>query len=180
MAKKPMMTREELLAQLETLDNSTEIGKLTADVSRLTEENTALLSQRGELERDLKRERDALQSIREILGKVDVGNRTFGADSPGMAELQAASARASRFGIAEVLVGVQEGTHDPLTGLRYTDETKPQRSLIAGAPKVTQTELEAFFPALSGPEVDVTTTAAAMLDAKLSEHRSALGIASGN
>lgn len=176
MAKKPI-TREELLAQLETLDNSTEIGRLNAEVSRLTEENATLLCQRQELERQLKQERDALQLVREAIRKVDVRTRSHGADRPGHAELAAAAERAGRMEWAEVQLGVQKGTHDPATGLPYTAETKPQRSLIAGAPKVTQTELDSFFPSLCGFEIDVTDSADALLDADLSEHKNALEIA---
>lgn len=176
MAKKPT-TREELLAQLETLDNSTEIGKLNAEVSRLTEENATLLAQRQELERQLKQEREALQLVREAIRKVDVRTRSHGADRPGHAALTAASERAHRMEWAAVQLGVQQGTHDPATGLPYTSETKPQRDLTAGAPKVTQTELASFFPSLSGPEVDVTDTADALGAADLSELKSALEIA---
>ncbi|SJM33063.1 cell division protein ZapB [Mesorhizobium delmotii] len=176
MAKKPM-TREELLAQLEALDNSTEVGKHKAEVSRLTEENATLLSQRQELERQLKQEREALQLVREAIRKVDIRTRSHGADRPGHAELTAAAERASRMEWAAVQVGIQKGTHDPETGLPYTAETKPQRDLTAGAPKVTQTELASFFPSLSGPEVDVTDTADALADTDLSELKTALEIA---
>ncbi|WP_192177719.1 cell division protein ZapB [Mesorhizobium amorphae] len=176
MAKKPMMTREELLAQLDALDNSTEVGKLTAEVSRLTEENASLLSQRRELERQLKQERDALQTIREALCTVDVQTRTYGADRPGYAEMQAASERSSLMALAEVQHGMRKGTHDPATGLPYTADTQPPRDLTSGAPKVTKGELERFFPSLSGASVDVTTTAATLLDAELGDAKSALGI----
>jgi hypothetical protein len=176
MAKKPI-TREELLAQLESLDHSTEIGRLNAEVSRLTEENATLLSQRQELERQLKQERDALQLVREAIRKVDVRARSHGADRPGHAELAAAAERAGRMEWAEVQLGVQKGTHDPATGLPYTADTRPQRTLTAGAPKVTQTELDSFFPLLSGLAIDVTDAADALLDADLSEHKNALEIA---
>lgn len=176
MAKKPM-TREELLAQLETLDNSTEVGKLTAEVSRLTEENASLLSQRQELERQLKQERDTIQTIRDALRTVDVPQRTYGADRPGYAEMQEAAAWSSRMAMAEVQVGVESGTHDPATGLPYTADSKPQRDLTAGASKVTKSEMEAFFPALSSPEVDATTNADTLLDAELAEAKTALEIA---
>ncbi|RUU47472.1 hypothetical protein EOD08_06500 [Mesorhizobium sp. M6A.T.Ca.TU.002.02.2.1] len=176
MAKKPM-TREELLAQLESLDNSTEVGKLKAEVSRLTEENASLLSQRSELERQLKQEREAMQLVREAVRKVDIRTRSHGANRPGHAELTASAERASRMEWAAVQVGIQKGTHDPATGLPYTAETKPQRLLTAGAPKVTQTELASFFPSLSGPEVDVTDTADALDDTDLSELKTALEIA---
>ncbi|QPC92596.1 hypothetical protein [Mesorhizobium sp. INR15] len=179
MSKKPM-TREELLAQLETLDNSTEVAKLTATVSRLTGENASLLSQRSELERQLKSERDALQAIRDALGKVEVSNRTFGANRPGYAETNEAAARSSRMAMASVQHGIKNGTHDPSTGLPFTADTKPQRVLTAGAPKVTNAELASFFPSLSGPEVDVTVTADTMLDSELGELKSALDIASGS
>lgn len=176
MAKKPM-TREELLAQLESLDNATEISKLNAEVSRLTEENASLLSQRHELERQLKQEREAMQLVREAIRKVDVRTRSHGADRPGHAEMAAAAERAGRMEWAAVQVGIQKGTHDPETGLPYTAETKPQRDLTAGAPKVTQTELASFFPSLSGPEVDVTDTADTLVDTDLSELKTALEIA---
>jgi len=176
MAKKPI-TREELLAQLDSLDNSTEIGKLNAEVSRLTEENATLLSQRQDLERQLKQEREALQLVREAIRKVDIRTRSHGADRPGHAEVTAASERAARMEWAAVQLGVQRGTHDPSTGLPYTVETRPQRALTAGAPKVTQTELDSFFPSLSSLEIDVTDSADALLDADLSEHKNALEIA---
>jgi hypothetical protein len=176
MAKKPM-TREELLAQLESLDNATEISKLNAEVSRLTEENASLLSQRHELERQLKQEREAMQLVREAIRKVDVRTRSHGADRPAHAEIAAAADRAGRMEWAEVQLGIQRGTHDPATGKPYTAETKPQRDLTAGAPKVTQTELASFFPSLSGPEVDVTDTADALVDTDLSELKTALEIA---
>ncbi|MER9915398.1 MULTISPECIES: hypothetical protein [unclassified Mesorhizobium] len=179
MAKKPV-TREELLAQLETLDNSTEVGKLTAEVSRLTKDNASLVSQRRELERQLKQERDTVQTIRDALRTVDVPQRRYGDDRPGYAEMQEAAARSSRMAMAEVQVGIHSGTHDPATGLPYTADTKPQRVLAAGAPKVTKSEMEAFFPALSGPDVDVTVAADDMLESKLGELKTALEIASGN
>ncbi|RWP83792.1 MAG: hypothetical protein EOR11_22685 [Mesorhizobium sp.] len=178
MAKK-LITREELLAQLESLESSTEIGKLHAEVARLIEENAALMSQRRELERQLTQKHEALQLVREAIRKVDVRTRSHGADRPGHAELAAAAERAGRMEWAEVQLGVQRGTHDPATGLPYTAETKPQRSLNAGAPKVTQTELNSFFPSLSGLEIDVMDTADTMLDATLSEHKNALEIATG-
>ncbi|MER9213179.1 cell division protein ZapB [Mesorhizobium sp. M0663] len=178
MAKKPM-TREELLAQLDTLDNSTEIGKLKDEVSRLTEENASLISQRQELERQLKQEREALQLVREAIRKVDVRTRSHGADRPGHAEITAAADLAGRMELAEVQLGIQKGTHDPATGKPYTADTKPQRDLTAGAPKVTRTELDSFFPSLSGPEVDVTDTADALADTDLSELKTALEIAAG-
>ncbi|MER9628931.1 cell division protein ZapB [Mesorhizobium sp. M0296] len=171
------MTREELLAQLDSIDNSTEIGKLNAEVSRLTEENASLLAQRQELERQLKHEREALQLVREAIRKVDVQTRSHGADRPGHAEIATAADRAGRMEWAEVRLGIQKGTHDPATGLPYTAETKPQRDLTAGAPKVTQTELASFFPSLSGPEVDVTGTADVLVDTDLSELKTALEIA---
>ncbi|RUW62424.1 hypothetical protein [Mesorhizobium sp. M7A.F.Ca.US.008.03.1.1] len=179
MAKKPT-TREELLAQLETLDNSTEINTLNAEVSRLTEENASLVLQRRELERQLKQERDAVQIIRDALRTVDIKTRPLSAERPGYAEMQEAAARASRLELTTVRLGIQKGTHDPATGLPYTADTKPQRVLIAGTPKVTDTELASFFPSLSGPEVDVTVTADTVLDAHLSEHKTALDLATGN
>ncbi|TIW27519.1 MAG: hypothetical protein E5V63_09225 [Mesorhizobium sp.] len=178
MAKKPM-SREELLAQLDALDNSTQIGKLNAEVSRLTEENASLVSQRRDLERQLKQERDAIQVIRDALRTVDIKTRSFSADRPGYAEMQEAAVRASRLELTTVRLGVQKGTHDPTTGLPYTADTKPQRDLTAGAPKVTQTELSSFFPALSAPEVDDTDNADALLDAELAEAKGALATASG-
>ncbi|MBZ9977813.1 hypothetical protein [Mesorhizobium sp. BR-1-1-10] len=176
MAKKPM-TREELLAQLDALDNSTEIGRLNAEITRLTNENATLVGQRQELERQLKQEREAMQLVREAIRKVDVRTRYHGADRPGHAESAAAADRADRMAMAEVRAGILRGTHDPSTGLPYTAETKPKRSLEAGAPKVTQTELSSFFPALSGPDVDVTDTADALAETDLADHKSALGIA---
>ncbi|MBZ9760993.1 hypothetical protein LB553_08900 [Mesorhizobium sp. CA8] len=178
MAKKPM-TREELLAQLDALDNSTEIGKLNAEIARLTNENSTLVRQRQELERQLKQEREAMQLVREAIRKVDVRTRSHGADRPGHAEGAAAADRADRMAMAEVRAGIVRGTHDPATGLPYTAETKPQRDLAAGAPRVTQKELTSFFPALSGPEVDVTDTADTLADAELAENQSALAIAEG-
>lgn len=174
MAKKPM-SREELLAQLDALDNATEIGKLNAEITRLTNENSALAAQRQDLERQLKQEREAMQLVREAIRKVDVRTRSHGADR--MAETAAAAERSDRMALAEVRAGIQRGTHDPATGLPYTGETKPQRDLTAGAPKVTQTELTSFFPALSGPDMDVTDTADALVDTELSERKSALEIA---
>ncbi|UCI26723.1 hypothetical protein [Mesorhizobium sp. B2-8-5] len=171
MAKKPM-TREELLAQLDALDNSTEIGRLNAEVSRLTEENTSLTVQRRELDRQLKLERDAMQLVREAIRKVDVRTRSHGADR--LAGVADAADRSDRMALAEVRLGIKRGTHDPATGLPYTTETKPQRDLAAGAPRVTQKELTSFFPALSGPEVDDTDNAEAMLDAELAEANAAL------
>ncbi len=50
---------------------------------------------------------------------------------------------------------MQQGTHDPATGLPFTSETKPARDLSVGAPEVTQRELSAIFPDLLGPEVEV-------------------------
>ncbi|TPL07592.1 hypothetical protein FJ938_11165 [Mesorhizobium sp. B2-4-14] len=174
MAKKPM-TREELLAQLDALDNSTEIGRLNAEITRLTNENSTLVGQRQELERQLKQEREAMQLVREAIRKVDVRTRSHGADR--LAETAAAADRSDRMALAEVRAGIQRGTHDPATGLPYTAETKPQRDLTAGAPKVTQTELSSFFPALSGPDLDVTDTADALAETDLADHKSALGIA---
>ncbi|TPJ34433.1 cell division protein ZapB [Mesorhizobium sp. B2-8-3] len=176
MAKKPI-SREELLAQLDALDNSTEIGRLNAEISRLTEENATLVSQRQELERQLKQEREALQLVREAIRKVDVRTRSHGADRPGHAEMAAAAARAGRMEWAAVQLGIQQGTHDPATGLPYSADTKPQRDLTAGAPKVTQKELTSFFPAMTGPEVDVSDTADALTDSDLSELKTALEIA---
>ncbi|RWB91330.1 MAG: hypothetical protein EOQ52_07885 [Mesorhizobium sp.] len=184
MAKKPQ-SREELLAQLDALDHSTEVGKLNAEVARLTAENTSLVAQRQELERQLKQEREAMQLVREAIRKVDVRTRSHGADRPGFAESAAAAERSDRMALAEVRAGIQRGTHDPATGLLYTAETKPQRSLEAGTPKVTKTELTSFFPALSGPEVDATDNADRLLDAQLDaakaamEDQSALAIAGG-
>ena len=150
MAKKPV-TREELLAQLDALDNSTEVATLKAEVARLTEENASLLSQRRTLEGQLKHEQDAMQTIRDALRKVDIRNKPIGpAANPELAE---AAARASRMEMIEVRLGIQRGTHDPATGLSYTVETKPQRDLSAGTPKVTQGELARLFPELNGPEV---------------------------
>ncbi|MDG4885849.1 hypothetical protein [Mesorhizobium sp. WSM4887] len=176
MAKKPM-TREELLAQLDALDNSTEVGKLNAEITRLTNENSTLVAQRQELERQLKQEREAMNLVREAIRKVDVRTRSHGGDRPGYAEAAAAADRSDRMAMAEVRAGILRGTHDPATGLPYTAETKPQRDLTAGTPKVTQKELASIFPALSGPEVDVTDTADALAETDLAEHQSALEIA---
>ncbi|RUX30377.1 hypothetical protein EOA23_12130 [Mesorhizobium sp. M2A.F.Ca.ET.042.01.1.1] len=178
MAKKPI-TREELLAQLNALDNSTEIGRLNAEITRLTNENSSLVGQRQELERQLKQEREAMQLVRDAIRKVDVRTRSHGADRPGQAEAAAAADRADRMALAEVRAGIQRGTHDPATGLAYTAETKPLRELTAGAPKVTKTELTSFFPALSGPEVDVTDTADSLAETELAQHQSAMAIAEG-
>lgn len=150
MAKKPT-TREELLAQLDALDNSTEVATLKAEVVRLTEENASYVSQRRELERDLKHERDAMQIIRDAVHKVDRKNRPVGhGTNPALDE---AAARASRMSLTTVRYGIQRGTHDPATGLPYTAETKPLRDMSAGSSKATQAELARVFPELMGPEV---------------------------
>ncbi|MEQ1952651.1 hypothetical protein [Mesorhizobium sp. CN2-181] len=146
MAKKTV-TREELLAQLEAFDNSTEVASLKAEVAHLKQENASFVSQRTDLERQLKLAQDAMQLVRDAVHKVDIRNR------PLSFEFTEAGERASRMSMAEVQRGIQHGTNDPATGLPYTAETKPQRDLGAGTPKVTQEELERLFPQLRGPEV---------------------------
>ncbi len=144
MTKKKQPTREELLAQIEALDNSTELAKLQAEVERLTTENHTLVETRRTLERKLSRYEKDVATIREAVRSIDAVMRPVDRSANAM------SARVARFGQATVAVGIQKGTHDPATGLPYTDETKPVRDLSAsGAAPVRQRELEAIFPELS-------------------------------
>jgi hypothetical protein len=149
MAKKPM-TREELLAQIEALDNSTETAKLKAEVSRLTEEVASLTAQRNDLEKQVRQFEKNMDTIRQAVGGMDRRARTHGASEASVA-LREATANAARLSLAHVRLGIQSGTHDPLTGLEYTADTKPVRDLTAGAPKVTKGELDRIFPELADP-----------------------------
>lgn len=145
MARKKQPSREELLAQLEELDNSTEVARLTAEVTRLTEENRNLLESRRSHERALARYEKGVASIRDAITVMEGMSRQSSRHNLG-----AVAARTARSGQAEVAVGVTRGTHDPATGLPYTEETVPPRNLaVPGASPVRKRELERIFPELN-------------------------------
>lgn len=153
MAKKPA-SREELLAQLQAIDNSTEVAKLKADVSTLTEEKASLTGQRDELQKRVRNLEKSMSTIREAVRAQDITNRPL---TNRLNADDAAQAEASRrFDLAHVQAGVANGTHDPVTGLEFTDETRPVRDLSAGSPKVSKGELERLFPQLGGSTVEMS------------------------
>jgi chromosome segregation ATPase len=165
MAKsKAPITREELLAQIEALDASTETGKLKAEVERLNAEVSRLKAENTQLSNDLRDRDGRLATIREALAGTDRKVRTYGPQG-SHGEATAAGQRAARMGYAGVLKGIEDGQRDPATGLQWTPETKPVRDLSAGTPKVTGAELERFFPALSGPVVEVSDVEAEAMTA---------------
>ncbi|RLP23899.1 hypothetical protein [Mesorhizobium sp. YM1C-6-2] len=174
MAKKPL-SRDELIAQLEALDTATETAKLEAEVSRLTGEVAALTAQRTSLEKQVRQFEKDMDTIRQAVRGIDIRSRTYGADERSQALMEAAAA-ASRTSMAHVGVGIRKGTHDPVTGLEYTADTKTVRDLSAGTPKVTSAELERIFPEMAGPVTYVTeeeaeasfTADAALLDKSVS------------
>lgn len=149
MAKKPL-SREELIAQLEALDTSTEIAKLEAEASRLTKEVASLTAQRTSLEKQVRQFEKDMDTIRQAVGGIDRRSRTHGSSEHSQS-LREAAAAAARKSMTHVRIGIQKGTHDPVTGLEYTADTKPVRDLSAGTPKVTSGELERIFPELAGP-----------------------------
>jgi hypothetical protein len=175
MAKKPQ-SREELLAALEAIDNSTEIATLQAQVATLTEERDALVSNRKELERTVRHLELRIDTVRKAVSVGEKAYRIMGPANPDHAATQEAGAIAARMEMAETNVGILEGTHDPATGLPFTDDTRPQRDLCSGTPKVTKGELERFFPSLSGASVDVITTSDTPLDAEPGDAKTALEI----
>ncbi|TYR33766.1 hypothetical protein FY036_06880 [Mesorhizobium microcysteis] len=73
MAKKPE-TREELLAKLEAIDNSTEIAQLKAEVTRLTTDNALLINQRKASEMKLARMMDDFETLRKVLAPIERRN----------------------------------------------------------------------------------------------------------
>ncbi|MDW9499148.1 hypothetical protein GOB08_11725 [Sinorhizobium meliloti] len=153
MSKKPQ-TRDSLLAALAELDNSTEVSRLQAEIARLTAEVSSLVSQRTALEKENRSVKDTLSAIHGVLRGGELRQRTHGTSSTRAANLQGVAQRTATLASAQARLGIQQGTHDPDTGLPFTKDTKPQRDLSAGAPQVTEGELAAFFPALSGPTVD--------------------------
>lgn len=73
MAKKPE-TREELLAKLDALDNSTEIAQLKAEVARLTTDNALLINQRKASETKLARMMDDFETLRKVFAPIERRN----------------------------------------------------------------------------------------------------------
>lgn len=152
MSKKPHQTREALLASLAELDNATEVGNLQAEIDRLNREVASLVSQRSELEKRNRLMGDTISEIHKVLRDSTVRGRSYGTSgSRNAILLEAAQATAARAN-ANIQIGIQNGTHDPATGLPYTPDTKPQRDLSAGAPQVTLGELTKFFPEMNGPD----------------------------
>jgi hypothetical protein len=154
--KKP--TREDLIAQLEALDASTDVAKLTADVERLKTENADLIRQRdtvakrnGELEVILREIYKSLEPIAPALAAGRPLSRGRVYTPERNAAIQEATARAGRTAMASVQAGITHGTHDPRTGLPYEGSItrKPPADLGAGAPKVTKGELSGFFPEIN-------------------------------
>ncbi|MBS4019034.1 MAG: hypothetical protein KGZ68_12445 [Dechloromonas sp.] len=152
--KKP--TREDLIAQLEALDASTDVAKITTEVERLKAENADLIRQRDTVDR---RNRDLEAILREIHKSLMPIAPSLAAGRPLSrgrvytpehdAPLREAAAWAGRTSMASVQAGIAEGTHDPRTGLPYTGAKKPPADLGAGAPKVTKRELSGFFPEIN-------------------------------
>jgi hypothetical protein len=152
MTKSKIDPRAALVAKLEALDNSTEISKLNAEVTRLTTENASLLDQRKGLERRLADFEKNFTAIREAIRNVEVRSRPAGRNP----EFHEAGVRAVRMGNAAVSAGIRKGSHDPETGLPWTAETKPL-DLSTTTQRISKTELTKAFPMLAvGGGVEVT------------------------
>lgn len=157
MSRTKKLTREDLVAQLEALDASTDVAKLTAEVERLTAENADFIRQRDTVDR---RNRELEAILREIYKSLEPIAPALAAGRPlargrvytpeRTAAFQEAAARASLTSMASVQAGIVLGTHDPRTGRPYEDGVrKPPADLGAGAPKVTKGELSGFFPEIN-------------------------------
>lgn len=153
--KNTPQTREELLAALAEVEASEQVTALRAEITQLKADVASLVTQRSALEKQNRSLTDLVSGIKKVLREDELRNRTHGGPESRTAALQDLAQRTSQLASAAGRLGVQQGTHDPATGLPFTSETKPARDLSVGAPEVTQRELSAIFPDLLGPEVEV-------------------------